>query len=369
VQVCARFLFLKKANPKDQTVKIWDAEKGTSTQSWRMGEEGVVSVPDHQVGVVWTPRADNLIISLSLSGNLNYLGEGDSKPRQILHGHQKNITAFASTPSSTTLWTGDSSGRICSWDTGKGISSSIDGETHQNYVSGLSASPKYVSSIGWDDTLRTVDISALTFTGSKSSTEGQPRGIAHSGSHTIVATHQAIQVFDSSSGKAASALPTKFSSLCIATFESTIAAGGDDGSVHIYSLSSGTLKQSTSISTQGPMPSTLSFSPDGSLLAVGHANGKITVYQTSDWSVSISRWSAHTGKVMSIAWRKDGKFAASGALDTSVFVWSIAKPGKRITVANSHKEGVNGVAWEGDDKVISAGMDAAVKVWKVDGLE
>lgn len=47
----------------DQTVKIWDVEAGKVVQSWRMGEEGSVSVQDHQVGVVWPAgRTDGLII-------------------------------------------------------------------------------------------------------------------------------------------------------------------------------------------------------------------------------------------------------------------------------------------------------------------
>ncbi|KAI4142359.1 MAG: hypothetical protein LQ340_007370, partial [Diploschistes diacapsis] len=177
----------------DQTVKVWDTETSKCAQSWRIGEESVVSIPDHQVGVVWVPRADNLIISLSLSGALTYLSEDSSKPRRIIHGQQKNITSLASTPSSRTLWTGSSDGRICFFDTSTGLASSINGESHANYVSGLTCTSSTVSSIGWDDTLRTIDVSASTFTGSKSPTDGQPRAIAHSGPHTIVSTHKALE--------------------------------------------------------------------------------------------------------------------------------------------------------------------------------
>lgn len=45
-----------------------------------MGEEGTVSIPDHQVGVVWPAgRSDGLIISLNLAGDLSYLTEGTLK--------------------------------------------------------------------------------------------------------------------------------------------------------------------------------------------------------------------------------------------------------------------------------------------------
>ena len=352
----------------DQTVKIWDAESGKSTQSWHLGEEGVVDISNHQVGVVYTPRPDELIIALSLSGDLNYLGPGDGKPRRILHGHQRNITALVNLPSQSTIWTGDSTGRVCAWNSHEGLASASDGESHKSYVSGLSAGSQSVFSIGWDDMLRTIDASASTFTGAKSSTDGQPRGVANTGLNTIVGTHKAIQVFDIS-GKQASTLTTPFSTLCLAASNSIVVAGADDAAIHIYTLSGDNLTDHKTISTGESQPSTLAFTADGSMLAVGHNNGRIVVYSTSDWTVAVNRWSAHTGKVQSIAWREDGKFAASGALDTNVFVWSVEKPAKRIVASNSHKEGVNAVAWDGDGKVVSAGTDAAIKVWNIQGLE
>lgn len=349
-------------------MKIWDVESGKASQTWLLGEKGVVSIPDHQVGVVWTPRSDNLIISLSLSGDFNYLGLDESNPRRLVHGHQKNITTLAALNSSPTLWTGDSSGRVCAWDSSKGTSSKIDGETHQNYVSGLVVTSRSISSISWDDTLRTIDPSALAFTGLKPSTDGQPRGVASIESITVVGTHKALQIIDSS-GVQLSNLTTNFATLCLVAQDDTVVVGGDDTSLHIYSLSGEELKKFKTIQTEGTQPSALAFTDDGSMVAVGHADGKITVYSTSDWSIAISRWSAHTGKVQSIAWRKDGRFAVSGALDTNIYIWSVAKPGKRVVASNAHKEGVNGVTWRGDNTVISAGMDATVKSWNVRELE
>jgi WD repeat-containing protein 1 (actin-interacting protein 1) len=57
----------------DQTVKLWDVEVGKAVQTWRFGE-GNVSIPDHQVGVVWPAgRSDGMVVSLNLAGDLNYL--------------------------------------------------------------------------------------------------------------------------------------------------------------------------------------------------------------------------------------------------------------------------------------------------------
>ena len=329
----------------------------------------MVSVPDHQVGVVWTPRADNLIISLSLSGNLNYLGLDEANPRKVVHGHQKNITAIVQTIGSETCWTGDSLGRVCAWEASKGVLPAIKGAIHQNYISGISATLESVSTIGWDDTLRKIDPSDFTFDDESSSpTDGQPRGVANLGSITIVGTHKAIQIMDNV-GKPLSSLATTYATLCLAAKDDTVIVGGDDTNLHVYSLSGKELKKIKTIPTEGTQPSALAFTYDGSMVAVGHASGKITVYNTSDWSIAISRWSAHTGKVQSISWIGDGKFAVSGGLDTNIYVWSVEKPGKRIMVSNAHKEGVNGVMWIGHTVFLSAGMDATVKTWNICGTE
>ena len=358
----------------DQTVKIWDAEFGKAIQSWRMGEEGSVSIPDHQVGVVWPAgRSDGLIISLGLAGDLNYLTEGSQRPQKVIQGHQKNITSISvgdTTGSEKTLWTGSSEGRVCCWDTLSGRGETVDGEGHTNYVSGIAAASDgagQIYSVGWDDSLRSLDSAAKTFTGVSFKTDGQPKGVAVSGAHALVATHKGVEIFKN--GQKTGVLKTKFSPTGIAASGTNIAVGGDDNALHIFDLSSDTLQADKDIADSSSLITALSFSPNGSLLAVGFSSGKITVYKCEDWNINISRWSSHTGRITSIAWNSSGTHAVSGGLDTNIFVWSVSKPGSRMSAGNAHKDGVNGVAWtDNDKKVISVGGDAAVKVWKVESL-
>ncbi|KAI4228075.1 MAG: hypothetical protein L6R36_001928 [Xanthoria steineri] len=355
----------------DQTVKIWDAEAGKAIQTWRMGEEGKVSIPDHQVGVVWPHgRSDGLILSLNLNGDLNYLSEGNPSPHKLVHGHQKNITAIAASDardSEQTLFTGSSDGRICNWNISTGTANHLDGEGHTNYMSAITAAPGgRIYSVGWDDSLRSIDASATVFTGSATSTDGQPKGVAvTSDGLTAVATHKGVQTFrDGQKQKEThfnNASPT-----AIAAGGKMIAVACDDGSLLILSPTS--LETERKVNSLGSAISTLSFSPTGEYLAAGCSNGKISVFNTSTWEVAISRWSSHTARVTSISWNKEGTHAVSGGLDTNVFVWSVEKPGMRVGKANAHKDGVNGVAWVGDGKVVSVGGDAAVKVWRVEGL-
>lgn len=365
----------------DRTVKTWDVEAGKVTHAWSFGDG--VSVPDQQVGVVWPAgRSDGLIISLSLSGNLNYLNTNSSKPTKVLSGHQKNITALTSSgeANSETLWTGSYEGRLCAWDAASGSAETIEGDGHTNIISGLAATPPgphpQVFSVGWDDSLRTVDVGAKTFTGKATQLSSQPKALAcTSDSLVIVAQLESVIVYRD--GEEDGELPLKSTPTSLASSGSTVAIGSQDSSLRLFTVTPGKApKQTAVVEEVSASPLTaICFSRDGSMVAVGTAAGKIYVYKISSGvtglitgSVSLDlvtdRWSAHTGKVTSIAWNPEGTGAVSGSLDTNLFVWSLKEPGKRVKETNAHKEGVNGVVWQGDT-VYSAGADATIKKWKV----
>jgi WD40 repeat protein len=371
----------------DQTVKVWDVESGKVVQSWRFGEEGVVNILHHQVGVVWPAgRTDGLIMSLNLDGDLNYLAEGKETPIRVVQGNQGNATAINISECASgkveTLWTGSYEGRICRWDVSTGLAEKTDGQPHRNKVSGLAIASKshgdLIYSVGWDDTLRTIDSSANTFAGAATKVGGQPQGVAaviREELIIIVATHRGLELYDSSNQKlnevATKYVPTAISATEV-DGETHVAVGGDGNIVRIYTLSApSTLTLKASLKPHESPITCLSYSPSPSThLAVGISSGAILVHNTSNYGIATNRWSAQVGRVTGIAWNPAGTHAASGGLDTHVFVWSLEKPGKKIKVANAHKEGVNGVAWiDGGKKVASVGWDATVKIWKVEKLD
>lgn len=343
-----------------------------------MGEEGVVSIPDQQVGVTWPHgRSDGLIISVDLEGNLNYLIEGQDKPVRVVRGHQKAITAAGFTKDKT-LWTGSYEGRVCAWDIVAGAADKVGGEPPKNYVSGFGTSDHEgrIYSVSWDDTLRSIDASTKSFTGSSAKTDGQPKAVAVAASSgkavTLVATPSAILIY--SDGQQVGSEAVKFTPTSIAAKENIIAVGGEDKVIRIYTLSSSSLSLVTELKDATAAISTLSFSKASTLhLAAGLGNGKIFVYTSSsspsDWSLTTNRWSAHTARVTCISWSPDGEKAVSGGLDTNVFVWSLADPGKRVKAMNAHKDGVGGIVWAEENKVVSCGADAAVKCWKIEGVQ
>ncbi|KAK5083822.1 WD40 repeat-like protein [Lithohypha guttulata] len=364
----------------DRTVKTWDIEAAKVTHTWSFGDN--INIADQQVGVVWPSRADGTIISLSLSGDLNYLNENSAKPTKIISGHSKNITALSvsSLDSQPTLWTGDYEGRLCAWDIAKGSAETIEGDGHTNIISGLAATTKssnaQIYSVGWDDKIRTVDIGAHTFHGKPTSLNTQPKAVTCT-SDSLVIVAQAESVIVYRDGEEDGELPLKSSPSALAAHGTTVAIGSADSSLRLYTVKPGSApRQAAAVDKVSATTITaLSFSADGSLLAVGTAAGKIYVYKISSGltgfvtgSVSVDlvtdRWSAHTGKITSIAFNPEGTHAVSGSLDTNIHLWILNEPGKRIKATNAHKEGVNGVAWL-KEGVYSTGADATIKKWKV----
>ncbi|KAK0733274.1 WD40-repeat-containing domain protein [Lasiosphaeria miniovina] len=356
----------------DQTVRVWDIEGGECVQTWRLGEEGSISVPHQQVGVVWPHgRSDGLIISLSLNGDLNYLAEDSAVPIKVVQGHNGSITALGveSEGKADSVITGSFDGQVCSWDLSTGIGRAVDGQAHSNQVTQFAAAPGRTYSVGWDDTLRIVDESANTFAGESLKLSAQPKGVATASGHVIVALDSKLVVY--SGDKQVSELDTGFTPSAIAGSGSLVAVGANQNAVQIYKLDSkGVLSATESLTNSNAQVSALSFSPDSKHLAAANSIGKIVVYKTDSWAVATDRWSAHTAKVLCVAWNQAGTHAASGGLDTNVCVWSLAKPGSRVKAVNAHKDGVYGVGWVGgDQKLASTGGDAAVKIWALKGLQ
>ncbi|KAI3322453.1 WD40 repeat-like protein [Xylariaceae sp. AK1471] len=352
----------------DQTVKMWDAESGIVLRTWKLGGDRGVSVDDQQVGVVWPHgRSDGLIISLSLGGDLNYLTEESDKPVRIVHGHNKSITAMGG--NGQTLWTGSFDGKICTWDVASGIGTVVDGQCHTNQVTDFASATGHAYSVGWDDTLRTIDVSANTFAGEAPKLSAQPKGVASADGRVYVATIAGVEIYVK--GQLAGKLDISDSQpTAIAAHGSFVAVGTSSNAVRLYKVDgSNKLTQTSEAKNSLAQISALAFSKDGSLLAAGNQSGKIYAYKTDGLQITTDRWSAHTGRVTSIAWNDAGTQAVSGALDTHIYVWSLAKPGARVNVLNAHKDGVNGVTWVGENKIASTGGDAAVKIWNVSGVQ
>ncbi|KAF9422411.1 hypothetical protein BGZ94_008590 [Podila epigama] len=347
----------------DQTAKIWDIETSSvvNTFDFACGASGING---QQVGNIW--KGDSLL-SLSLSGDLNYLDPSTSQTSRIIKGHQKGITAFAISEDKKTFVTGSYDGRVVSWDGSSGEGHPLEESSHSNQVMQVVSSGNQFISAGMDDTVKVTAIeSSKAQDVSIISTGALPRGVSASDDKTIVvATENEIQIIQG--GKKVDSLNVGYNatSVAINAQGNVVAIGAQDAKVYLMSLDGTKLSALHTLDKNRGAISTLSFNSEGTLLAAGDGAGKIYVYDVATGEAKIHHWVFHTARVASIAWSPSGKHAASGSLDTNVYVWSTEKPMKKVALLNAHALGVTGVAFVDEDTLLSTGADACVKTWKI----
>jgi Tol biopolymer transport system component len=95
------------------------------------------------------------------------------------------------------------------------------------------------------------------------------------------------------------------------------------GSVRVWSLSRG--KETRRLDAEAALPSSLAFTPDGKMLAVGHTDGTVSLWDLAT-GAERARLRGHRGAVGALTFA-DGKTLISGANDTTVLVWDIAAAG------------------------------------------
>jgi WD40 repeat protein len=104
------------------------------------------------------------------------------------------------------------------------------------------------------------------------------------------------------------------------------------------------------------------FSPDGKLLATGHEDHTVRLWDTRNGK-EVGSLGGAKHHVYSVAFSPDGRLLAAGDATGTVTVWDTAELELR-TVLNGHTEQVSAVVWSPKgDKLASASYDDTVRLW------
>nr|MBA3726909.1 hypothetical protein [Armatimonadota bacterium] len=144
---------------------------------------------------------------------------------------------------------------------------------------------------------------------------------------------------------------------------SLLATGNANGTVSIYDPGRGEL--SKTIEAFGKTVSCIAFSPDGKLLAAGSEDHSLKLWTAADWK--LSQDVAHKGILFGLAFSRDSKFIATasnaGDRKSAVEIFEAAT-GKSVAKKPALDYWVFALAFSADGKSIAAGgEDQLVRIW------
>jgi WD40 repeat protein len=106
----------------------------------------------------------------------------------------------------------------------------------------------------------------------------------------------------------------------------------------------------------------LAFSADGKVLASGHDDGVVRLWNTATGK-QLAEWPAHQQAVSAISFRCDQDQLASAGEDRQIHVWDV-RSRKCIKTLTGHTDRIPALAWQpGGDILGSAGWDTTARVW------
>ena len=145
----------------DKTAKLWDVEGKTMLREFKLGD----AVDDQQVGCLWQ---NGHVLSVSLSGKINYLNINDGGILRTVRGHTKSVTALA--VANTTIFSASHDGLIIHWNAATGdmgaVATNESINQHSNQVNSMAfhGLSNTLVTCGLDDTIKFIDTQRFVYT-------------------------------------------------------------------------------------------------------------------------------------------------------------------------------------------------------------
>jgi WD40 repeat protein len=145
-----------------------------------------------------------------------------------------------------------------------------------------------------------------------------------------------------------------------------LASGGHDSTIKLWDVSTG--KEITTLKGHKYPVYSVSFSPDGKTLASGSVAHTIKLWDVATRK-EITTLKGHTDtdsdNVLSVSFSPDGKTLAYSGIANTIKLWDIAT-GKEITTLKGHSDQVDSVSFSPDGKTLAySGIANTIKLWDI----
>ena len=127
-----------------------------------------------------------------------------------------------------------------------------------------------------------------------------------------------------------------------------------------------TIRERNSLEGHVDSVTSVSFSPDGKMIASGSADGMVIIWNRN--GKKIKDFKAHEKKITSLGFSPDSQKLLSASEDKTLKLWSLK--GKKIAIFKGHEDEITTFSFSPDgQKVISGSKDKTLKLWNLDGTE
>ena len=150
-----------------------------------------------------------------------------------------------------------------------------------------------------------------------------------------------------------------------------LAANDKNGSVYVWQLPRGT--RTTNVSPPvsvsppgGPNTDAVAFSPRGTTLAMGGSDGQVYLFNTASNSPRGSLSTTDSSGVTSVAFSRGGALLAAGEMDGVINVWNLDHGGSLISLDNPDRTTIESVAFSPNGKWLATGdADGNTDLWNL----
>ena len=140
-----------------------------------------------------------------------------------------------------------------------------------------------------------------------------------------------------------------------------VAAWGTLGTIRIWDAGTGQLTED--VVHAGPVVTAGAWSPDNKTLATGHFDGTVTL-SGAHKGAKTAKLRAHVDWIYHLAWSPDSaRLASTSANDFFVSIWDAATH-KMVLGPLRHSHGITTIEWEpGGQRLATGSMDETTKIW------
>ncbi len=355
----------------DTTIRLWNLSTG--------GSSGTLEATGNEVHAVSFSPDGKTIASAMQDCTVCLWDVATKRLFRTFQGHTGPVTSACFSSDGNTLASGSDDKTVRVWDVAAGQPIQTFAG-HTDAVTCVSFSPdgKLVASGSRDNRLRLWDLDKAKSLQSFQGLDDAVTSVSFSPDGTTVASasrDNTICLWDAATGKprpllrgnppASARDPRPIVRVVFSPDGKTLATAASNGPVvTLWNLATGQSSQRFDAGESTSSESSVSFSPDGRMVAAGWKGNTICIWDLVTGK-PLQLLKGHTDQVAGVCFSPDGKMLASASDDKTVRLWNLAT-GKSIQTFTDHTREVTCVAFSPDGTMLATGSkDDTIRLWDV----